>query len=110
MRGKADDEVTPQGAAHRDPIREQARVLDLVARGRDRRAEIVVVARVVHPCIIASNSPTFAVAAATVRRSCLTTLSSFPAKGRNTSAWAAHSLKGQPPARPCSMKRTSFSM
>ena len=33
-RGKADDQVAPQGAAHGDAVGQQPRVLDLVARGR----------------------------------------------------------------------------
>ena len=54
--GKANNEVAPQRTAHCDPVGKQARVLELVARGRDRGAELAVVARVlVHPCIIAPN-------------------------------------------------------
>ena len=48
---EADDEVAPQGAAHRDAVRQLARVLQLVARGRHAGRE----QRIVHVCMIAHD-------------------------------------------------------
>jgi hypothetical protein len=53
VRGKSHDQVTPEGTAHGNSIGKQARVLDLISRGGDRRTELLVARVTLHPCIIA---------------------------------------------------------